>query len=510
MTGSPTPSPKLHHALLIGVNLYPKVDGDLQDLKAPRNDVIQWFKLLRRLDVPAADIHVLTSPVLTPEELDSDEVVCELASSDNVNRAVMAYIERARKLGDDAFGFIFLAGHGDYSNGAAYALYLSDYAGPPPRSNDVAANGVLVGWGLHLALSDGREGSRTTLVTDVCRASSVTDNQGDWDSLSPSPRLVILGATGAHRESYERCYDGTWHGQFTWSAMAILRNWPIGRLPHGRTPYLRITAETLRERMATLLSVFNAPGRAQVPTLFQTLADGQDVPTAAGPFLLPGVEAPVAAYAVDAPPHEFSGGTSDFTDSSGTVVGTIFVESVLQPNPNNTQPPPTWTHATWKFKSDPPFSGATQVTFTYLNQNPSQFTGNPALTRTSWENGSGGVNEYPGRVKLVNGKPTINPNFTWFSAYTASSSAFAPGRCVALSCDRDANQTWRFRWYVGQPSVCWTDGGFFGPSVQAANPAPEFSNLLPVTLQAGSAGLTNAPNAGWDWYLWADTLVIQP
>lgn len=340
MTGSPTPSPKLHHALLIGVNLYPKVDGDLQDLKAPRNDVIQWFKLLRRLDVPAADIHVLTSPVLTPEELDSDEVVCELASSDNVNRAVMAYIERARKLGDDAFGFIFLAGHGDYSNGAAYALYLSDYAGPPPRSNDVAANGVLVGWGLHLALSDGREGSRTTLVTDVCRASSVTDNQGDWDSLSPSPRLVILGATGAHRESYERCYDGTWHGQFTWSAMAILRNWPIGRLPHGRTPYLRITAETLRERMATLLSVFNAPGRAQVPTLFQTLADGQDVPTAAGPFLLPGVEAPVAAYAVDAPPHEFSGGTSDFTDSSGTVVGTIFVESVLQPNPNNTQPPP--------------------------------------------------------------------------------------------------------------------------------------------------------------------------
>ena len=113
------PEPSKRFALLIGVNEYRKLDKDggleLFDLRAPRNDVIAWYKFLRRMDVPAENIRVLTTPMSTPQELDDDRAVCAEASTGAARQAVRWYFTTTKEHGNAGYGFVFLAGHGDFS-----------------------------------------------------------------------------------------------------------------------------------------------------------------------------------------------------------------------------------------------------------------------------------------------------------------------------------------------------------------------------------------------------------
>ncbi|HNH50017.1 MAG TPA: caspase family protein, partial [Myxococcota bacterium] len=321
----PAPLPAQRFALLVGVNEYRAFDQatktamGMYDLRAPRNDVIAWFKFLRRMDVPAANIRVLTTPALTPEELDTDdEVICGEATTANMQDAAKWYIDVSDRHGPRGYGFVFLAGHGDFSSTMGYALFLADYKGTPVgnilKDTATEAGVAQLMWLLGLY---GRR-SPTTVVADVCRRSSVvipatTANPPiDVDSVSTSDLVQVIEATGPGMASYERCFEGTWRGQFTWAAMSILRNWPTRRLS-DRTPYVAIPAALLQQKIQTLLSVFNNPTQSQTPTLYQTMeAPKGSIP---GPFMLPGVPARVYEFASDGLGHEFPAGATDFKDT---------------------------------------------------------------------------------------------------------------------------------------------------------------------------------------------------
>ena len=87
---------------------------------------------------------------------------------------------------------------------------------------------------------------------------TAADPGGDWESLSGHRLVKVIEATGTCEASYERCFDGIWRGQFTWAAMAILRNWPVVRLETS-VPYVALTAELLAKKIAVLLRCSTTP-----------------------------------------------------------------------------------------------------------------------------------------------------------------------------------------------------------------------------------------------------------
>lgn len=304
-------APIRRFALLVGVNQYD--NGD--DLLAPRNDVIMWFKILRRLGVPPADIVVVTSPMLTAGELDSDDAPLYAADTRGMTQAWSAFRERLRA-NAGANAFVFASGHGRFRMSdnlytSGYKLYLSDFDG---ESNvGMGPEAGQLPFQMLFEFPDLVEVGKPTLtiVADICRATAALppeavalerDLEKDFGT-----KAVVLAATQPGHDCYERCYEGVWQGQLTWAAATILGNWPRGRLGDG-TPYVRISASQLRDTIAGLLAVFNDPDHRQAPTLF-----GADRP---GPFLFPGADAPVSRYADVAPSHEFGGGTSDFWGKS--------------------------------------------------------------------------------------------------------------------------------------------------------------------------------------------------
>lgn len=461
-----SPSPATHRALLIGVNEYRNYQPFV-DLNAPRNDVVAWFKLLRRLGVPPANIQVVTSPLLTLEELDCDDAMTPLsATTDVLDQALLDFYKGLEQADSCAVGTVFVSGHGDFSVLGGRSLYLSDYAGRPPGVDQ--PGGIL-----NLAEAMGRQRAlapkaHLTWLVDICREPLPQALQ-QIDSLNTeSSSSVILAAASTGQEAFERCYDGTWRGQFTWAAMTILRNWPTTTLANGLR-YVNISPQTLRDRIGALIEVFNASHRRQAPDLFTPHADG--------PFLLPGLREhyEVSDHAVAAPAHEFPGDTCDFT-YGGVVIGTV---SFTHPG--------TQTHAVWKFSSNPPFSGASSLSWSVVQS--SGFTGTPALTRTSWTDGVGGDNELGGATPIqVSGGslpvPAWAQNPTWYSCNP-------PSQYFALAFWQDNNATWWFNWYLGLPT--------------APDPKPK---ELP-TSPAMSPGLATLPT-GWTWYVWNDRLLNVP
>lgn len=285
MTTAPTSDPIRRHALLIGINEY---DADhLQDLQAPRNDVLTWFRFLRRLGVPAADIQVLTSPALTREELDADDADTALATAENIEVGLQRLADRLGQAGGAGFGIVFVAGHGRYGGGANLSLEMT--RGEPVPLN--SAMKALAAWPV-------------TWLVDVCRPYDAGPFNGLADLLRPAEAHVVVAGSREGQMTRERFFDGAWHGQLTWAAITILRNWPVGSTACGRA-YAAITPETLVEKMGALMAPFDAQGQKQEPVC----AKRSDL---TGPLFLPGRSEPTETYAVAAPTHEFGPGTCDF------------------------------------------------------------------------------------------------------------------------------------------------------------------------------------------------------
>lgn len=296
------------YVLLIGVNDYSSNSMGLANLSGPRNDVLVWLEFLNKnLQIPTDNIRVLTSPALNPEDLAKNNLDCNIDCKDVTTENVRDACEWLSARAKGGYGFVFAAGHGEFTGAGKYALYLPEWTGEKMGNKAVVENGQL-----SLSHLWQQYTGPLTVFADICRSDQPKPGMGwqvDSKLSSPNKTKVVLGASSHGQASYEREYEDGWHGQFTWSAMSILLNWPVGQLPSG-APYVQISPQVLCRGMGKLVRVFNNPAHKQSPTLF--------TPCPKGPFLFPGVKALVKPYAVVAPSHEIGPGTCDIT--MGTTV----------------------------------------------------------------------------------------------------------------------------------------------------------------------------------------------
>jgi len=351
-------------ALLIGVNEYR--DARLPGLRGPRNDVAGWFKLLRRLGVPAANIQILTSPALTQDELGDDEAVCGEATSASVSAAVAAFGAALATRKKDAVGFTFYSGHGSLI-GSDPSVCLADSDGAPPTDGgtDPVRGGFLFQAASQEALAKAAPGASITCIWDTCRCEP--DPEAAAMMLMVPPRIFSVPTALGGQDAYERCFDGMWRGQFSWAALTLLDQWP--HLRHAGTPYVAISWITLLYRVDAFLQAFNGttaghtsagllravaavveeefgpghPVAQPADRLLSSLAralPGEGMPAIhavpewastdpARVFLLPFDErAPTCPSAKDAPTHEFPTGTTEFWSpayAGGTRFGLVNV-----------------------------------------------------------------------------------------------------------------------------------------------------------------------------------------
>lgn len=287
-------------ALLVGVDDYTAYDTSIgnapgaSDLRGALADVQSWYVIARRLGIPADQIEVRTSPVLSAADMPIDATGTSFgpATREAILDGVRALGARLGS-GGLAQGLLTWSGHGAANDNGAL-LCPSDVTGP-------ALAEAISYPALAEALDAVVPEHSLTIVLDTCHAApsrfggrllprATRYLGGPGTSATPVVRNRdrVLAATGAQGTSEEYHFQGVWHGAFTWAATTVLERWP-DQEKEGAS-YIGIDYAELLARSAALLqgaSFTQAPqwrgpaGDGTVPFGFPTSAAG--APAESGP-----------------------------------------------------------------------------------------------------------------------------------------------------------------------------------------------------------------------------------
>lgn len=296
-------------ALLIGVETYPGLPPDKQ-LLAGRNDVLSYWRVCRRLGYRARQIRILTSPVLTRDEILHAEVDLALGCDPHRTRAEVE-ADVARQLADAPWeemlgeatqqairaGIEWLAqrlvptvkleGEGwSFAKELTGLPGLLAYSGHGAQlAGDLALCPSDVGADLSRALpfgelrtlidaSDGiqaegtpRPADNLTVVLDCCFAAGASEHASlRVASLTPvgttSPAVAkreignrVFCASARHEHSSQAVLGGRWHGAFSWAFTRALEQWQMA--PSGQFQESTISHVELLFRTRMLLEALS-------------------------------------------------------------------------------------------------------------------------------------------------------------------------------------------------------------------------------------------------------------
>jgi hypothetical protein len=255
-------SPKA--ALLVGVNDYAAYDASLanalgtSNLRGALADVKCWYVNARRLGIPAENIEVRTSPLLTAADMPIDATGTRFgpATHDAILDGVQALGARLGS-GGLAQGLLTWSGHG--ASGADGALLCPSDVTGTTLENAISYTKLAAALDAHVPAH------ALTIVLDTCHAApsrfggrllpQPTRFLGAPGTAAATPKVRsqdrVLAACGAGGTSQEYHFQGVWHGAFTWAATTVLERWP-GNESEG-AHYISIDYAELLTRTAAVL-----------------------------------------------------------------------------------------------------------------------------------------------------------------------------------------------------------------------------------------------------------------
>ncbi len=259
-------------ALLIGVDDYSAYDASAghakgtSDLLGSRNDVVAFFRTCRDLDIPAANIRVLTSPKLDAALLPG---VPEGNIGDATEEAILkgaAWLAEALGRGRGT-GFLSFSGHGDKLSGGELAICPSDTRGPS------LARAVRFEQLRRMFAEEGALASLTCVI-DACFAGAALDPSAPRErrTLSLTGRAPAKSASNAghldlgdrviaaarpDQPAYQARFSGEYRGAFSWAVGATLDQWRSVKDAHGTRKNL--SYGELRARTERLLDTLSFP-----------------------------------------------------------------------------------------------------------------------------------------------------------------------------------------------------------------------------------------------------------
>lgn len=321
-------------AVLIGVNHYDNAgQGVGAPLRAPANDAADWYSLLRRLNMRDGHVRLLSSPALSPGELNSAAVSCQGATTETVNQALDWLVSQLAGAGDQALGFVFFAGHGDLVARAGSALYLSDYDSGAPQApgHAFATAGALDLEALRLAVETKAPAATLVAVVDACRPTAgpgtLTGPVEGIDRTWQQGRHILVTAAARGQDSYERCFDGRWRGQLSWACRTVIDQWATDT-ESGAGAYVALPFDELVRRANLLIE--GVSGSRQ-PQTVEVIASAEGAGTS---VLATFGEGDASAEPMDAPGHEWDPGTTGVSGTISDANGTVGYFKVT-PNPNS-------------------------------------------------------------------------------------------------------------------------------------------------------------------------------
>lgn len=277
-------------ALLIGIDDYSAYDASTgkakgtSDLAAGKNDVAACYRMCRALGIRPENIRVLTSPKLTPADL---EAAVKPMTPGYVGEATNAEIqaqlawlasslEHAPGDADAPVGLLSYSGHGDFADGHL-ALCPTDVRVQTgaPAGADLA--GVLGFPQLQAIVSRARGAAEAlTVVLDCCHAgaasASATSRRPGRTSLTGRTRTAkgpvvqigerMLMASAPGETAYQAKFDGQDHGALTWALRVVTDQYRI--LSEGDVDQFTIAHGDLRNRAQKLLDALSFPQSIQL------------------------------------------------------------------------------------------------------------------------------------------------------------------------------------------------------------------------------------------------------
>ena len=227
------------YALLIGVDDYSAYDASAghakgtSDLLGSRNDVLAFFRTCRDLDIPAAQIRVLTSPKL-------DLALLPGVPAENVGVATEEAIKEGARWLSEALrdgrgtGLLSFSGHGDKLDRGELAICPADTRGP-------ALAGAIRFEELRGVFAEAGALGNLTCVIDACFAGAALDPSAPRErrTLSLTGRAAtepatagaldlgdrLIAAARPDQAAFQARFSGEHRGAFSWAVGATLDQW---------------------------------------------------------------------------------------------------------------------------------------------------------------------------------------------------------------------------------------------------------------------------------------------
>jgi len=245
-------------ALLIGIDDYSLLDRSrgtprgTADIRGTRNDLSSMAMLIRMMDVPAAQIRVLSSPQMGPNDFATVAMGREPAQDMNMSRAAFGYADKdsilkgvrwlAKKLQrhPGAQGIIYYSGHSVLTRSGHPAFCpLDTVAGPAPAdapdTRPMAYTHGYIGRALQLSALDDLLGNGNPRLVkrfiDHLKASPVSAHPDPGAWLQSAAQAVGRPIDGDEMERFVRAYSNTNAGYGGVDRGEVMKN--LGGLTSG-------------------------------------------------------------------------------------------------------------------------------------------------------------------------------------------------------------------------------------------------------------------------------------
>lgn len=256
------------YALLIGVDDYSSYDASVghpagkSDLLGSRNDVLAFFRTCRDLDIPAANIRVLTSPKIDPALLPGVPAENIGDATESRVREGAAWLAAALGASGGA-GFLSFSGHGEKLDGGELALCPSD-------TRDHALRGAIAFADLRRTFADHGALENLTCVVDACFAGAALDPSAPKerralsltgrDASTAAPTALDLGdrviaAARPDQPAFQARFSGEHRGALSWAVGATLDQW--SRVKEDGATRVNLSYGELRDRAERLLDTLS-------------------------------------------------------------------------------------------------------------------------------------------------------------------------------------------------------------------------------------------------------------
>jgi len=288
------------YALLIGVDDYSTYDASTghpsgkSDLLGSRNDALAFFRTCRDLDIPAANIRVLTTPKLEAALLPG-------VPAENIGEATEHAIREgaqwlAGALGaSGGAGLFSFSGHGEKTEEGELALCPSD-------TRDHALRGAIKFADLRRTFAEAGALANLTCVVDACFAGAALDPSAPKErrtlsltgrsDVATAPHALDLGdrviaAARPDELAFQARFSGEHRGALSWAVGATLDQWT--RVKEDGSTRVNLSYGELRDRAERLLHTLSfdqrpvLAGPENVADLSFLQVGSMPVPTSAEP-----------------------------------------------------------------------------------------------------------------------------------------------------------------------------------------------------------------------------------